>query len=270
MHFTKAKALWPERKGFHLRRQTTGEDYIFIHLLSPVKIKIKDEWVSVRQGGCILFNKHDYQEFTTDDCPLLHDYFHLRGNIDDLTSHFGITYNTIYYPPNSEKITAIVQQIEQELMTNNPFCQELCQSKLQELLVILARSIDMGSSTGIIDSQTYNRFIQLRQEIHTRFDSNLSVNDMAEMVNLSPSRFHSLYKSIFGISPKKDYLNIRIEHAKNILQQRRYSVAQVAAMTGYNNQYHFIRQFKDVVGVTPGKYLKNQLPIRQNDKKEKE
>lgn len=269
MHFKKAKALWPERKGFHLCRQSTGEDYIFLHFLSPVKIRFQDEWISVNQGGCIFYNKYDYQEFATDDCPLLHDYFHLQGDIDDLMAHFGLSYGTLYYPQNSEKITSILQQIEQELMMKNPFHEDYCKLKLQELMVLLARSTAENVSVNSIDSATYTRFVRLRHDIHTRFDSNLSVNDMAEMVNLSPSRFYSLYKSIFGISPKKDYLNIRIEHAKNILQQRRYSVAQVAAMTGYNNQYHFIRQFKDVVGVTPGKYLKNQF-IPHKTKTEKE
>ena len=265
MHFTRAKALWPENKDFYLRRASTGDEYIFLHLLSPAKIKIKDEWVSVRRGGCILYNKNDYQEFAADNSPLLHDYFHLRGDIDDLMARFGLSYATVYYPQNSEGITSIMQRIEQEMLTRGPFHEELCALKLQELLITLARSIDKMVSSGSIDSNTYNRFVRLRHDIHTKFDSNLSVNDMAEMVNLSPSRFYSLYKSIFGISPKKDYLNIRIEHTKNILQQRRYSVAQVALMTGYNNQYHFNRQFKEVVGVTPGKYLKNQFVFKKED-----
>ena len=117
-----------------------------------------------------------------------------------------------------------------------------------------------------MDSTTYHRFIKLRNDIHSLFDRNLSVEDMAQMVSLSPSRFYSLYKSIFGISPKKDFLNIRIEHAKTILQQKKYSVSQVASIAGYNNQYHFIRQFKEVVGVTPGKFLR----IHRGDGENKE
>jgi AraC family transcriptional regulator of arabinose operon len=266
MHITKAKALWPERKGFHLRRQSTGDQYIFLHLLSPVKIRIKDQWISVRRGGCILYNKYDYQEFVSDEDPLLHDYFHLQGELDRLMEQFGLSYTTVYYPQNSDKITQILQDLEQECMTKGSFGSEFCNAKLQELLIILARSTDQFSASHGIDGQTYNRFLRLRQDFHTRFDSDLSVNEMAEMVNLSPSRFYALYKIIFGVSPKKDYLNIRIEHAKNILKQRRYSVAQVAAMSGYNNQYHFIRQFKEVVGVTPGKYLKKQAELPDSKK----
>jgi AraC-like DNA-binding protein len=266
MEFTKIKALWRENKGFHLVRQSTGDEYIFIHLLSPVRVMLGGEWTEAREGACILYDKNAYQELIAVDRPLLHDYFHLTGNISELMEHLGLSFSTIYYPQNTEAVTAIIQQIEQECLKKTEYFEEMCKAKLQELLVSLARSAKCGVSACAVDSTTYHRFIKLRNDIHNLFDRNLSVEDMAQMVSLSPSRFYSLYKSIFGISPKKDFLNIRIEHAKTILQQKKYSVSQVASIAGYNNQYHFIRQFKEVVGVTPGKFLR----IHRGDEENKE
>ena len=48
----------------------------------------------------------------------------------------------------------------------------------------------------------------------------------------------------------------KIEKAKEILSETGCTVSQVAAMCGYDNEEHFMRQFKKVVGITPTKYRK--------------
>lgn len=260
MEFTKVCALWPERKGFHLRRSTTGDQYIFLHMHTPIEVMIDGAWVHAEKGSCILYNKNDYQEFIAKDTALLHDFFHLVGNIDQLMEDFGLKFGHIYYPINNDAVTKLMQEMEQEHLKQEQFHNDMCTLKLTELLIYLSRSGKRTADSLSIDTPTYKRFMKLRKEIHTRFDANLTVEEMAKMVNLSPSRFHSVYKAIFGISPKKDYLIIRIEHAKTLLQERKYSVADVAIMAGYNNQFHFIRQFKEIVGVTPGKYLRTFQP----------
>lgn len=53
----------------------------------------------------------------------------------------------------------------------------------------------------------------------------------------------------------RDIIYARIERAKNLLSARTYSVSEVAKLAGYTNEYHFIRQFKKVAGVTPGQYM---------------
>ena len=79
---------------------------------------------------------------------------------------------------------------------------------------------------------------------------------MAELVNLSPSRFYSLYKAMFGISPQQDLIRKRIQTAQILLDKQEFTVCEVAKLTGYGNQYHFIRQFREMTGMTPGSFLK--------------
>ena len=110
MEFTRIKALWRENKGFHLVRQSTGDEYIFIHLLSPVRVMLGGEWTEAREGACILYDKNAYQELIAEERPLLHDYFHLTGNISELMERLGLSFSTIYYPQNTEAVTAIIQQ----------------------------------------------------------------------------------------------------------------------------------------------------------------
>ena len=79
---------------------------------------------------------------------------------------------------------------------------------------------------------------------------------MSELVNLSESRFYSLYKKVFGITPQHDLFMLRIQRAQNYLISTTYSVETIAALVGYKNQYHFIRQFKQYIGFPPGQYRK--------------
>lgn len=62
---------------------------------------------------------------------------------------------------------------------------------------------------------------------------------------------------MFGASPHEDIIGAKVEQAKTILQMERdATLVCVAEKLGYKNQYHFIRRFKSVTGITPGTYRK--------------
>ena len=249
-----------EKKGFHLKRSTTGSDHIFIHFLSPAEIFHNGEWIKVRKGACIFWKADSYQEYRSPDCVLLHNYFHIQKqtapDFEQMMHKYKLAFETVYYPADNAIITELVQQLEIEILRKHPFYNEICQFRTEELMILLARALSVCDSAA--DSETYKRFMALRQQFHVEYNKDWSVADMAAIVNLSPSRFYTLYKQIFGISPKKDFLQIRIEHAKKLMQHGNYSIREIAEMAGYSNQYHFIRQFHEVTGTTPGKYLKRQ------------
>jgi len=75
---------------------------------------------------------------------------------------------------------------------------------------------------------------------------------MARRLGVSVSRLYPLYRRLFSISPGKDLILMRVEKAKNMLLQGE-SVSRTAEAMGYANIYHFIRQFKQITGSSPGK-----------------
>jgi AraC-like DNA-binding protein len=63
---------------------------------------------------------------------------------------------------------------------------------------------------------------------------------------------------LFGISPIRDLIAARVDRAKVLLlENESETLAQVAERLGYKNQYDFSRQFKQVAGISPGTYRKN-------------
>ena len=84
----------------------------------------------------------------------------------------------------------------------------------------------------------------------------LRVSGLAALANLSPAHFAMRFKEQTGCAPR-DYLHLlRIHRACQLLRASHLSVKEVAARLGYQDQFHFSRQFKAFQGVSPSEYRK--------------
>lgn len=84
----------------------------------------------------------------------------------------------------------------------------------------------------------------------------ISVQSVADAVNLSSSYFSRQFKSRTGYSPYEYILLRRIDRAKHLLSSTQLSVKEIAYATGYNSEEHFIHSFQKNVGIPPGMFRK--------------
>jgi AraC family transcriptional regulator, arabinose operon regulatory protein len=85
-------------------------------------------------------------------------------------------------------------------------------------------------------------------------DQPMRVSALAALANLSPAHFSALFKEQTGCSPR-DYLHLlRIHRACQLLRSTTLNVKEIAARLGYQDQFHFSRQFKAFQGVSPSEY----------------
>lgn len=96
----------------------------------------------------------------------------------------------------------------------------------------------------------------LRSEIHENFAKPWKIDDMAAKMKLSTSRFASLYKSTFKISPTEDLIQTRIDQAKKMLSSSKVSVKKVSEACGFESVHYFHRAFKKRANLTP-KHFQN-------------
>ena len=61
----------------------------------------------------------------------------------------------------------------------------------------------------------------------------------------------------FQLSPIKYITKKRISYACDLLVSNKYSVSDIASMTGYSDVYYFSRVFKENTGMSPLEYKKN-------------
>jgi two-component system response regulator YesN len=95
----------------------------------------------------------------------------------------------------------------------------------------------------------------LTKFIHTHYDQDIALTDLAHYVKMSPSYISTLFKLYHGDS-FKDYLNnYRVTQAKLLIEQGEHKVTEISTRVGCNNVNTFIRIFKKEEGIPPGQYI---------------
>jgi transcriptional regulator GlxA family with amidase domain len=89
----------------------------------------------------------------------------------------------------------------------------------------------------------------------------LLMGDIARAVNLSPGRLAHLFKSEMGVSPQRYLNSLRLEKAKEFLENGVLSVKEIASEVGIPNASRFCRSFKARYGATPKEYRKTHLRL---------
>jgi transcriptional regulator GlxA family with amidase domain len=84
----------------------------------------------------------------------------------------------------------------------------------------------------------------------------ISLAEMAKSVSLSPSRFSLLFKRETGESPGRYLRALRRKKAKEMLETTWLKVKDISAMIGIHDASHFVRDFKQLYGLSPGEYRK--------------
>lgn len=91
--------------------------------------------------------------------------------------------------------------------------------------------------------------------IHAHLDRDLSLKELAAIVQISPHYFSQLFKQSIGITPHQYVIQQRINRAKELLKHKELTIAEIAKVVGFVDQSHFHRHFKRLAGVTPKAFL---------------
>lgn len=92
----------------------------------------------------------------------------------------------------------------------------------------------------------------LRQD---QYRSNFSLQDMASISRMPMETFRKRFVAEVGMPPLNYLLYCKMERAKSLLQEKS-SVKQAGAEVGMSDPYHFSKQFKKIVGLSPSAYKK--------------
>ena len=85
----------------------------------------------------------------------------------------------------------------------------------------------------------------------------MPIPDLARDMAISQRQLERLYQTQVGISPKQYSQLLKVETARLTLKQlHSQTTTRLAMDLGFYDQAHFIREFRDVVGITPYAYLK--------------
>ncbi|MFQ4144914.1 AraC family transcriptional regulator [Chlorogloeopsis sp. ULAP02] len=107
-------------------------------------------------------------------------------------------------------------------------------------------------------SLTHQQIARAINYMHSHLDQDLSLEVLAQTVNLSPSHLRRLFKQATGMAPHQYLIHLRVNRAKELLLTRSFSINEVAVEVGFADQSHLHRHFKRIFGVTPKAILSHQ------------
>ena len=95
---------------------------------------------------------------------------------------------------------------------------------------------------------------QLQEYVQAHLDGAITVKDLAEAVDMSPSHLSRLFREVTPLTPYQYVLLERINKAQTLLSETDASIVEIALQTGFSNQSHLTRRFRIVTGTTPAAY----------------
>ena len=105
-----------------------------------------------------------------------------------------------------------------------------------------------NSAKRLVDSLFY---------IHENYHKKISVQTLADMVGVSEPHYRALFVKSYGKSPVDYITERRINGVVYLLDNTDKTLEEIAELTGFCDAYYMTRQFKKIMGTTPGKYRRN-------------
>lgn len=117
--------------------------------------------------------------------------------------------------------------------------------------------------TGFVKPQTSidysNKIVQATKEyLEAHYAEDISLEDVAMQVNISPQYFSKLIKKNTGFNFIDWVSMLRVKKARELLTNSNLTVKEVCFMVGYKDPNYFSRIFKKKIGITPSEYIKNK------------
>ena len=133
-------------------------------------------------------------------------------------------------------------------------------SQIRKKIILLQFIHELWKKGFIVENDTTGRNTvekEMVSYIQQNYMGKILLREFGEQFHLSEKYISRYFKEHFHITLSRYVTYLRLEHAKQMLQETDISVTEVAMQSGYQNISYFIRSFKKTYGVSPLKYRKS-------------
>ena len=109
---------------------------------------------------------------------------------------------------------------------------------------------------------------ELRNVIQDQIDTNITLKQLSQNVDINPTYLSREFSKYFDNLSFGEYTRkLRIERAMTLINQVGYSLTEIAYLSGFSDQSHFTRVFKQLTGKSPSVYKKDFEKGKKNTKR---
>ena len=88
--------------------------------------------------------------------------------------------------------------------------------------------------------------------MRTTLDSPVPIATVAAEAGVTTRQLERLFGTGLGVTPRRHYLELRLDRARSLLLQTERSIIEVAVASGFGSAGHFTRAYRKRYGITPG------------------
>ncbi len=85
-------------------------------------------------------------------------------------------------------------------------------------------------------------------------DYTLTVAKISSRFEISPEYFRKIFRSVYGISPRRYIIEARMQKAVELLLSGEFTVSDISRICGYDSESYFSTEFKRFYGIPPSEY----------------
>lgn len=239
---------------FIIERPDGSGDSLILIFKTPALLRLNNNIVHAPAGSAVVYSPEYHQYYGADGGEYVNHWVHFdcEGG-GEFMRRIGLSFNMLIPACDIAAAERVLELLSIESLSETKGAQESCDLLLRLLLTKLADGAGRGTEPV---SQHSGALRELRASIYRSPAECRGVDALAQRLSLSPSHFQHLYKQEFGVSCYEDVLAARHAMARYYLRNTALTIAQISELCGYENDVHFIRQFKKRTGMTAGDYRK--------------
>jgi AraC family transcriptional regulator, exoenzyme S synthesis regulatory protein ExsA len=148
-----------------------------------------------------------------------------------------------------------------DLYFHNPSLvrEELLVLKLKEIILLLHQGEEEASIREIMASLFSPQTYSIRQIVEAHLYTDISVEELATLSNMSVSTFKREFSKGFADTPASYLKNRKLEKARELLSLSDKRVTDIALEVGFNEISHFSKAFTQKYGFSPSELRMNQM-----------
>lgn len=236
---------------FSINRPSGSGDYLLLNIKSPAIFKLNGEEVTAEKNSVIIYKKGTPQIYRARGTTYANDYIHFDMNGERDIGN--LPFDTVLSLPSNIEVSKLIKDLYLEYISSNSLREE-SMGLLMRLLFVKIYELAAYPSKDTQIYGYYDELLNLRSMIYRHPEEKWSVTRMANQLNLSPSYFQRLYRQTFHVTCNADVIQSKLQYAKTALIATSDTIRKIASQCGYENEEHFMRQFKKEVGMTPTHY----------------